>query len=302
MAGLTLSFDLGATQLRAGLVDADGRIVTRSAVLTDHAGGVAAVVGQMLMLADRIGFGRHLAEIDAVGVATPGPLDSSTGVVLTIPTMEGWTDVPLRQILAEKFDLPVSLDNDGISAAVGEWKHGAGSSASNLVYVTVSTGIGGGVIADGKVLRGSRGMAGHVGHMMIDPDGPRCACGGMGCFEMLASGTSFGARGKPFGFSNGAEIAAAARQGNGDAMRLVDQEADLLAYGFASLIHLYSPEILVMGGGVSQALDLMQNRIEAHTRQLTMTPFHHVEIRKAGLGDDAGLIGAAVLAQSLGAL
>ena len=292
---LALAIDLGGTQLRAALVNEAGELLSRASLATDVQGGPKAVLKQMLQAADAAGFSKSREQITGCGICAPGPLDSDTGTIIGIPTLPGWEDFPLRAALSEALGLPVVLENDGIAAANGEWKFGAGRGLSHLVYVTVSTGIGGGVVADGRLMRGRRGMAGHVGHMMIGRDGPRCTCGGHGCFEACASGTALNAAARKIGFQDSRSLVAAARQGNRAALALLDRESDHLAYGFASLLHLYSPEKLIMGGGVSQALDLMAARIEARMREISMPPFRDVEVVKATLGDDAGLVGAAGL-------
>ena len=293
---LVLGIDLGGTQLRAALVTAQGGIVRRLAVATDVAGGPRAILAQMVGLAESLGVTAAHSPIAAAGVCAPGPLDSDTGTILDIPTLPGWADYPLRQNLSEALSLPAILENDGIAAAFGEWKFGAGRGLANLVYVTVSTGIGGGVVADGRLLRGRRGMAGHVGHMMIAADGPPCACGGTGYFEAFASGTALGLAGRGKGFADAGAIVAAARQGNNDAIALLRREADYLGYGFASLLHLYSPERLIVGGGVSQALDLLLPGIRDSIGRFAMPPFRAAGIVRAELGGNAGLAGAAGLA------
>jgi glucokinase len=292
---LALAIDLGGTQLRVAVVDAVGQILRRAAEPTDVAGGPEKIVAQMIRLAAEMKR-EGGPKIAAVGVSSPGPLDSDAGRTIEIPTLPGWTDYPLRQVLGERLALPVVLENDGISAAYGEWKFGAGHGFDNLVYVTVSTGIGGGVVADGRLLRGRRGMAGHVGHMMIAADGPVCPCGGRGCFEALASGTAFNAAAQKAGYSDAKAALEAARDGDQKAFSVVEREADFLGYGFASLLHLYSPNRIIVGGGVSQGLDLMLARILDRVRHLVMPPFRDVEIVKAKLGDNAGLIGAAAMA------
>lgn len=292
-ARLALGIDLGGTNLRAAVIDAAGTVLRRAAVPTDVAGGPQSIIAQMLCLADELG---GLADIATAGIAAPGPLDSAAGCIIGIPTLPGWENYPLRQVMADKLARPVVLENDGIAAAVGEWTLGAGRGLDHMVYVTVSTGIGGGVIADGKVLRGSRGMAGHIGHMMIAADGPRCACGGTGCFEAMASGTAFTASAHNAGYADASAAVKAARAGDASALALVDREADLLGYGFASLLHLYAPQRLVIGGGVSDALDLMQARIRRQIDHHAMPPFADIDIARAVLGDNAGLVGAAVLA------
>ena len=291
-----LGIDLGGTQLRAALVDDEGIVQKRATAATDVVGGPDVIVKQMLELARELGVKQRDQNIAGIGVCSPGPLDTATGVVLGIATMPGWEDFPLRERLVEAFARPVVLENDGITAAFGEWKFGAGRGVHSLVYVTVSTGLGGGVIVDGHVLHGARGMAGHIGHMMIDPNGPRCGCGGRGCFEAYASGTNFAIAGQAQGFASGEAIVSAARHGDKVALELVNQEAAYLGYGFASLMHLYNPQRIIVGGGVSKALDLLMPGIQAQINDVAMPAFRGTEIVSAQLGDNCGLIGAARLA------
>ena len=150
----------------------------------------------MRQLCDGIGVDRHKQRIAGVGVSAPGPLDSETGTIIAIPTLPGWEEFPLATTLAREFGLPVVVENDGIAAANGEWRFGSARELRHFVYVTVSTGIGGGVVVDGRLLHGRRGLAGHVGHMVIAPDGPLCSCGARGCFEALASGSALARAGR----------------------------------------------------------------------------------------------------------
>lgn len=296
MSGLTLAIDLGGTQVRTALVDGAGKIIKRASDSTDVRGGPRAVLAQMRRLAKEAGFDAARKAVKAVGISAPGPLDIEKGTVIAMPTLPGWQDFPLRQAVGDEFGLPAILENDGIAAVYGEWKFGAGLGFSHLVYVTISTGIGGGVVADGKLLHGRQGMAGHIGHMMIARDGPRCGCGGTGCFEALASGTALGHAARARGFADAASMVEAARAGNAVALALLDDEADILGYGFASLLYLYSPERLIIGGGVAAALDLMLARIRARIDGLAMAPFRAADIVSAALGGNAGLVGAAGLA------
>jgi glucokinase len=289
---IALAIDLGGTQLRVAHVTEQGEVLKRAAMPTDAKGGPRSVLAQMVKLANELG----LANVKTVGISSPGPLDSDEGITMDLPTLSGWNGFPLRHNLATALNLPVTLENDGISAAYGEWKFGAGRGLRHMVYVTVSTGIGGGVVIDNRIMRGNRGMASHVGHMMIAEDGPMCTCGGRGCFEALAAGPAFAKSGGAFGFKDGADIVAAARSGDHKAIGLVDREAELLGYGFASLMHLYSPQRLVMGGGVSKALDLMLPTIMKTMTPITMPAFRSADIVPAQLGDNAGLVGAAGLA------
>lgn len=294
---LVLGIDLGGTQLRVALLDQHGTILRREARYTERAGGPEVIVEQINKLANAVIAGDK-TRVVAVGVSAPGPLDSDQGRVIEIPTLPGWTNFPLRQVLSDEFKRPVVLENDGIAGAFGEWKFGEGRGVDNLVYVTVSTGIGGGIVADGNLLRGRRGMAGHLGHMMIDVDGPLCMCGGKGCFEVLASGSALNAAAIAGGYLDGKSVTEAARRGDARAIVILDNEADMLGYGFTSLLHLYSPQRLIVGGGVAAALDLMSVRIAAQVQHLAMRPFRSVEIVGAGLANNSSLVGAAMLALS----
>ena len=311
MAGrLAIAIDLGGTQLRAALVDG-AAVLRRAAEPTDVAGGPEAVLGQMQRLAAAMREGVASDGLAGIGIAAPGPLDGETGTILHIPTLPGWDDYPLRARLQAATGLSVVLENDGIAAAVGEWRHGAGQGLQHLVYVTVSTGVGGGVIADDRILHGRRGMAGHVGHFTLAPDGPRCPCGVVGCFEAYASGTALGRRARAVAAENpdsllgrsaaaagsvdARAVVSAARAGDPLALALLGEEAALLGRGFASLIHLYSPERVIMGGGVAAAFGLMDGAMHRVMRENLMPAFRDVTIVPAGLGDNAGLVGAAAL-------
>ncbi|TNC50425.1 ROK family protein [Rubellimicrobium rubrum] len=306
---VAIGIDLGGTQVRVALVQG-GRVLARASEPTDVAGGPEAVLRQFARLTEKVTARADPLDIIGVGVASPGPLDSGTGTIIDIPTLPGWSGFPLRDMLTKQMRLPVVLENDGIAAAFGEWRHGAGQGLRHLVYVTVSTGIGGGVIIDDRVLRGRRGMAGHVGHMPVVLDGPVCSCGGQGCFEALASGRALGRAARagvascpdsrlsaePPDILSAQHVVAAARQGDALALRLLDDEARYLGLGFTGLIHLFSPEAVIMGGGVSQAFDLLSPGIHSGIQERAMAAFRNVRVLKAGLGENSGLIGAAALA------
>jgi glucokinase len=304
---LAIGIDLGGTQLRAGLVDPGGRLVRRAAVATDVSGGPRGVLAQMRRLVREIASDDDEAAIAGIGVSSPGPLDTETGTVLSIPTLPGWEDFPLREAVSAAFGRPVVLENDGIAAAAGEGRFGAARGLRHFVYVTVSTGIGGGVMVDGRLLRGRRGMAGHVGHMILDREGPLCGCGARGCFEALASGSALGKAGREVAASDPSSrlgavgevtarhVVEAAREGDRAALDLIDREAGWLGIGFAGLAHLYSPQAIIVGGGLSQAFDLLRAGVDRAFGRSAMPAFRDVAIIPAALGDDAGLVGAASL-------
>ena len=302
---LALGLDLGGTQVRAALIK-DGTILQRAALRTDVAGGPEAVMRQFAALADEVAAGQPIA---ALGVATPGPLDTESGVVDHIPTLPTWDGFPLRDRLSQAFNLQAVVENDGIAAAYGEWRYGAGRGLQNVVYVTVSTGIGGGAVVDGQLLHGRRGMAAHVGHLHIATEGPVCSCGGTGCLEAFASGTALGQRAGAVAAARADSYlgqirttvtahhaVAGARAGDAECLRLMADEARFLGLGFTSLAHLFSPDRLIMGGGVAQAFDLLSPGIHATLRAEALPPFKSLQVVAAELGDNAGLLGVAALA------
>ncbi|WP_310463331.1 ROK family protein [Sphaerotilus sp.] len=308
MNPLAIGIDLGGTQVRAALVGADGTLLARAATRTDAAGGPRAVVQQIGQLVAEVTAGVDPDALAGVGVCSPGPLDGSAGVVLGIPTLPGWVDVPIVAWLTEALRLPVVLENDGVGAAIGEWRFGAGHGLSDFVYVTVSTGIGGGVIADGRVLRGRRQLAGHIGHMTTAPQGETCSCGNRGCWEAQASGTALGTLARRRAArtpsstlaAHGAaleapQVFAAARAGDTVALDLVAHEAAELGVGIVNLLHLYSPERVVLGGGVSSGFDLLHPDIKRHIRSWALPPFRDVPVVAAALGQNSGVVGAACL-------
>ncbi|MGJ4858666.1 ROK family protein [Labrys sp. La1] len=302
-----IGIDLGGTQVRAALVDDTGTVLRRAATRTDVAGGPAAVMAQFRSLIEEVTDDESLASLSGIGVCAPGPLDSLTGTFIHVPTLPGWEDFPLRDQLAATLGRPVVVEGDAIAACYGEWRFGAGRGLDHLLYVTVSTGIGGGVVSDGRLLHGRRGMTAHVGHFRVAKDGPRCSCGAVGCFEAFAAGTALDRRAREAAVAHPGSLLArvpapaagsvveAARQGDATALALLDEEAAFLGEGFASLIHLYSPEKVVMGGGVAHGFDLMTEKIHQIIRTTALPSFRDVPVVKAALGDNAGLVGAAAL-------
>jgi len=309
MSRFAIGVDLGGTRMRAALIDGNGLLLQRAEAPTAADAGPDVVINQLHRIAASVIAGVARDHLVGVGICAPGPLDAERGVALATPTIAGFVDLPLAAMVEERIGLPVRLENDGIAAALGEWRFGAAVGRHNLVYVTVSTGIGGGVVADGRVLRARRGMAGHVGHMTIIRGGEVCSCGNRGCWEAYASGTAFARRARSSAANcpstalgvNGAAIDGpavfdAASRGDALARDLVSEEADLLGVGIASLLHLYSPEVVVVGGGLSNGFDLLHPGIVARIKAAAMPPFRDTPVVRAGLGSDSGLIGASTLA------
>jgi glucokinase len=223
----------------------------------------------------------------------------------------GWNGAALTGPLAELTGLPVTLDNDGHAAARGEWRHGAGRGLDDFVYITVSTGIGGGVVSGGRLLRGRMGLAGHVGHMTVSDTSEPCACGNRGCWEALASGTALGRAARAAIGARPASlirelagteppsarhVGEAARQRDALARELIEAEARWLGIGIVNLLHLFSPRRVVVGGGVSAILDLLEPGIRAAILRRALPHFRDVDLVRAELGSAAGMVGAAALA------
>jgi glucokinase len=300
----TIGIDFGGTQVRAALL-CDHQIMRRVALRTDVPGGPRAIMDQFAKLVDDVCTADERAHVDCVGLCSPGPVDTATGVTLDLPTIPGWKDFPLLQSLHDRLSLPVIVENDAIAAAYGEWVFGAGKGLRHLIYITVSTGIGGGAIVDGQLLHGRRGMATHFGHLQLQPDGPRCGCGGIGCFESLASGSALGEKARRVktghlagkAHATAKDVVDGARLGDTACKDLITEEARLLGRGIASLLALFSPERVVMGGGVSQAFDLLDGEMHDMIKRHAMPVFRDVRIVPAQLADNAGLLGAAALAR-----
>ena len=291
-----LGIDIGGTRLRVALVDDRGRVLAREEVFTKAQAGPDAVIGQIVALADLIAPDR--GDIAGAGISCPGPIDTKRGLALGIPTLAGWDNIPIAQMVGTAVSLPVQLENDGIAAAMGEWTFGAGKGLDNIVYVTISTGVGGGVIIDGRVARGRMGMAAHIGHMTVERDGVVCSCGNRGCWEAYASGTAFGRRIAGHAIADLPDpkaVFAAATLGDTRALELVAEQADWLGIGIANLLHLYSPDVVLLGGGVANGFALLRQGIEARIATNAMPAFQAVPVRPAGLGENAGLIGAAAM-------
>lgn len=306
--------DLGGTKIRTALADLSGRVLAEVTVPTEASGGMRHVVERILSTLERVQReagvdGRRVA---ALGVGVPGPLDPESGVVYTAPNL-GWQNVPVKSILEEKTGVPVYLENDADLAALGEHAFGAGRGTENMVYVTVSTGIGGGLILNGRLYRGSYGGAGEIGHTVVLPGGPPCRCGKRGCLEALASGTAIAQRavglvesgagrgildaagGRPEGVTAGA-VAAAAAAGDVEALFLMREAARYLGLGLANVITLLSPSLVVLGGGVMGAGEFFYDEICRQVYTAVVGPAAKARIVPAALGGRAGVLGAVHLA------
>jgi glucokinase len=310
MEPAVLAIDIGGTKLALGLVDAEGRILQRDEIPTRATEGPERVLARLVELArtmrDRVAPSHALHR---VGIACAGPLDRAAGLILNPPNLPGWTRIALVDCLEQALGLPAVLDNDANAAALGEFRYGAGQGARSLVYLTVSTGIGGGIILDGRLWHGFGDSAGEIGHMTIDPNGPLCGCGNQGCLEALASGPAIArqarealrsgrqSRLRDLPEATAADVVRLAQEGDGLAAEVWSASVHALALGVGAAITILAPERVIIGGGVAQAEDALFVPLRREVRRrVKLVAVESVPILPAALGRDVGILGAAALA------
>jgi glucokinase len=310
---LVLAVDLGGTKFIVAAVLSTGKIIFRKYYLTLAGGGSRAVINRLSSaISEAIAQAKlKKPELIGIGIAAAGILDTGKGIVTTSPNLPGWRNVPLRDIIAERSGLTTYLINDANAAALGEHRFGAGRGFDNLLYLTVSTGIGGGIIINGELYSGADGCAGELGHMTIEADGPQCHCGNFGCLEALASGWAV-ARDAMTRMNQGEKssiielvdgrlenitaetVSAAAKRGDRLACDVVAKAANYLGIGLANLVNIFNPELIVIGGGLSKMGNMLlkpaRKVIKGRAFQL---PAQTVSIVRARLGSNAGIVGAA---------
>ncbi len=346
---LVAGIDLGGTQMRAAILRG-AQIIGRAATLTGYNPTPEQVLPRLYetlqKALDQAGVG--LDACLGIGVASPGPLDHHTGIIYQPPNLPAWQGVPLRDILIEKYGRPVFVENDANAAALGEYMFGAGQGCAEVVYLTVSTGIGAGVLVRGKILEGVNGAAGEIGHIVIDWQGTElCSCGNYGCLEAWASGTAIARKAnEAIAQGQGAEllafastmlehtldipdpsalplqdfntqplkkpgqstppqeelqvnaktVARAAEAGIPLARAIMIRAAEALGIGLVNILHIFSPEIIILGGGVMQTgVMLMEPALRVVQQRALPENRSHARIVMAQLGIDAGLVGAGAL-------
>jgi glucokinase len=360
---LVVGVDLGGTQIRTAVLRGP-TLLSRVGLLTGEnplpdrlLPRIYTAIQEALDKA-----GATLEQIAGIGIAAPGPLDYRTGVIFTPPNLAGWDRVPLRDIFAGQFHIPIFVENDAHTAGLGEYMFGAGRGANNMVYLTISTGIGGGVIIDGKILEGANGSAGELGHMTIDWHGERCNCGNIGCLESIASGTNIARKANEaiqagegielLTFArtmlehsstvpdrsalptqgddastvelhssiftrrdelkagsqtdgeqqeeplhvNARTVALAAEAGVPLARAIIQNAAEAIGVGLVNIIHCFNPEIIILGGGVTQMGPMLMEPAQRIIQERAMKfPRESVRVVQAQLGHNVGLIGAGAL-------
>ena len=310
--------DMGGTKILAAVINAKGEIVQQAKRATKPKKGPEEVIERITRCIREAIDGAELkpSQIRAIGIGSPGPLDPETGVIIFAPNL-GWSNVPLKAKLEANLSIPTFVDNDVNVGTLGEYAFGAGRGVKNLVGIFVGTGIGGGIILDGKLFHGVNKTAGEVGHMIVEAKGPRCGCGNFGCLEAVASRTAItrdlqkailkkGKKSKLTELNGGnldlirsKAIARAVKHGDKPTIKVVQRAAKYLGISVASIVHFLNPEMVVLGGGVVEAMgdSLLDPIRHAAAEYALPTTMDGVQIVAATLGDNAGVIGASVLAR-----
>lgn len=313
MARTVVAGDFGGTNLRAALVAESGEVLARREVPTPAAGTAAEALASVDALLADIRASAAESPVAAC-IAAAGLIDAECGLVLVSPNVPSFRNLPLGAALAERTGLPAAIENDASAAALGEHRFGAARGARHVLHATLGTGIGGGIVIDGRLHRGASGLAGEIGHVVIDPAGPACACGTRGCLEALAGGVAFGRRAARLlesgaapllaGLCAGraptaADLARAAALGETVALAEIRNGGHLLGVGLASLVNVLNPDVVTLSGGLlGMGEPLLESLREAMAAN-AYGPAAATPVRVSELGEDAGLLGAAAVALAL---
>ncbi|MBF8304523.1 MAG: glk [Dehalococcoidia bacterium] len=308
-----IGVDIGGTKIMAVVADSNGTLLARKHIPTQAASGPEAGIKRIILAINQVCQQANISSkdgISGIGIAIAGLVDTPRGILVTSPHLPGWRDVPLKDQLEAALDVQVSIINDAKAAALGEQTFGAGKGVENQIYMTVSTGIGGGIIINGALYTGKSGSAGEIGHMVIDVNGPRCNCGNNGCLETLASGTAV-AREVSDRLAKGASstvrdmvsghlqditaemVSKAAEQGDTLAVEVIHQAGVYLGVGLANLVNVFNPDLIIIGGGFAKVGSrLLDPAISEMKRRAFSRPANQVRITVAQLGDNSGALGA----------
>lgn len=310
MKNYVVGVDLGGTKISCALSDLEGRVVAQTTIPTLAHEGDNPVLGRIIKTIEMVLEEGNVAtnEVAAIGIGSPGPLDAKKGIIVTTPNLP-FKNFQLVKPIEEKFSIPTYLDNDANVAAIAEFMFGAGKGTENMVYITVSTGVGGGAILNGKIYRGSTTNALEVGHTTVFPGGPRCGCGNLGCLEATSSGTAIGKRAneavsskvetslRDYETVTSYEVFKEAEKGDAVSKKILDEAFNYLGIGVANIIASFDPDKVIIGGGVSKGGDVLFNKVqEVVNERCFKSMAEYCKIVPAGLGTDAGVLGAVALA------
>ena len=310
MKNYVVGVDLGGTKISTALSDLEGKIINQTTIPTDAHEGEVPVLNRIINSIEKVVNDSAVSyeDIKGIGIGSPGPLDAKQGIIITTPNLP-FKNFNLVKPISEKFGVPVFLDNDANVAAIGEFMFGAGKGAENIVFFTVSTGVGGGAILNGKVYRGHTSNALEIGHMTVAPHGPRCNCGNVGCVEATSSGSAIAKRAhealstkvetslRKYENVTSYEVFVEAAAGDPVAKDIIDDAMNYLGIAVANAVSIFDPEYVIIGGGVSKAGDVVFDTVrKVVNKRCFKSMAESVKIVPAGLGTDAGLIGAVALA------
>lgn len=290
--------DIGGTRLSVGLVSESGGLAAPAREATPREQGAQAAMARLLSLISRVLANAEGKQITGIGIGFGGPVDFAAQRIRLSHHVHGWGDVDLRERVSAEFGLPVVLENDANAAGLAEARFGAGANCGSLLYINVGTGVGGAIVLGGHVHHGAHGNAGEFGHMVLDSDGPPCACGGRGCVEALCSGDAIGRAAREMGRDlSGREVGESAARGEPWAEEIIGEAGTWMGLGIANVVHLLDPQLVVLGGGVPEIGDAYLGPVRTAFRARTMPALvEPPEIVAAKLGYDAGVIGAGAVA------
>lgn len=305
-----IGIDLGGTKISGALATLDGKLLSTYTIPTKAEEGEEAIIGRLIEVIEKVisDSGKTAGEVKAIGIGSPGPLDTKKGIIITTPNLP-FKNFNIVQPVVEKFGINTYLDNDANVATIGEFMFGVGRGSENMIFVTVSTGVGGGAVLNGKVYRGNTSNALEIGHMTLLEDGPQCGCGNFGCLEALSSGTAIAKRAKE-AIATGVETSLRQYENltsyevfkeaeNGDKVSkdILDRALTFLGIGIANIITTFDSEIVAIGGGVSKAGEIVFDKVKEVVKKRCFTTLsENTKILPAELGTDAGVIGAVALA------
>ncbi len=305
-----IGIDLGGTKICGAVANLKGDIVSKYTVPTMAEQGEEAVLERIITVIEKVITQSKVSKnkILSIGIGSPGPLDAKEGKIITTPNLP-FKNFNIVKPLKDKFNIDVYLDNDANAAAIGEYAFGAGKGTSNMVFITVSTGIGGGAILNGKIYRGNTCNALEIGHMTLEKDGPRCNCGNYGCAEALASGTAIARiakdqveKGEKTSLADYEKITAyevfkEAKKGDDIASKVLNRVLNYLGICVANIITSFDPEMVIIGGGVSKGGEIVFNKVKEVVKERCFKAmWENTKIVPAALGTDAGVVGAVALA------
>jgi glucokinase len=300
-ADAALGIDIGGTKMALAVVERGGRVLATDQIPTEAARGFARAVDRLVETARKLArrAGVDFSELAGAGIGCTGPLDTARGTINNPWTLEGWSDCDIVSPLRSALGVAVRLENDADAAALGEWAAGAGRGSRRLVMLTFGTGIGGGIIIDGRIYRGAAGEHPELGHLHADPEGPACYCGTRGCLESVAAGPAIAAAARAIGLADGKEAFTRAAAGDAGAAAVIGRAARATATAVWEIVHAFLPDRILFGGGMmDEHFDAFAPEARARIAAATMFPRARVTIEKASLGSAAGVVGAAFLAWS----